>query len=230
MASLVADTPDTATAETPKKTADGTEEREFGRYRELPMELKYMIWEAALPGPRVIPLTPLSWWTDEDGMSWLHIYSNNELEKLVLVCKEAKFIVLKNYQKYILKMDETRDSLDQSLSHSWNANLMAELKPPDKPYLFIDYNIDTVYCCHWGKYEKLQRDCLLLAKHMAWQPSYFGSSLFTWEEPREICKTMETATIVDARLWGAHNRPMEEVILIYIPNSLRTWTELPPDS
>jgi hypothetical protein len=52
---------------------------EFMRFRDLPKEIRLMIWEAALPGPRVVnvfqrPLKKtIGEWENETGLSWPHL-------------------------------------------------------------------------------------------------------------------------------------------------------------
>ncbi|KAE9379850.1 hypothetical protein N431DRAFT_521625 [Stipitochalara longipes BDJ] len=136
-----------------------TSEREFILFPKLPPELRLKIWKHALPSPRVIPLSI-------DDSYTRPCRSSNALIVIRLACHEALSIVEENYDKYVPVLGSQSDFIQDD--HGRQA------------FIYINYDIDTVYINEWGRFEKIQVDCLSKAKHLSWRAAEPLSHDFHW--------------------------------------------------
>jgi hypothetical protein len=72
----------------------------FTKFVELPKEIRLLIWEFALPGPRVVLFEPVLFEEGPDGS----FYSFKTQASIILfqVCRESYDVASKVYQKYLL--------------------------------------------------------------------------------------------------------------------------------
>jgi hypothetical protein len=93
-------------------------------------------------------------------------------------------------------------------------------------FIYINYDIDTIYVHGWGLFERMQESCLSKAKHLAWRACELLLHQFDWDVLRAACPSMESITLI-----GTQNRDFryhdKEWMLFDIPAGFETSMVLP---
>ena len=121
---------------------------EFTLFPKFPTELRLRRWKHGLPGPRVVPRCI--------GRS-LRLGPKpcrvtNALITIRRACHEALDVVNKNYHKYV---------------PAWKSKSnLIEDGEGQQAFIYINYDIDTVYIHEWATFERMQVGCLSKLKHL----------------------------------------------------------------
>jgi 2EXR family len=152
---------------------------EFTLFPKLPAELRVKIWKNALPGPRVIPLC-ISY--DVFDSTVHQCRSTSGLIIIRLACHEALDVVQKSYDKYVPVLMSQSDFIQDD--------------DGQQAFIYINYDIDTIYLHKWEQFEQMQKQCLGKAKHLAWRGCELMAHSFTWIVLRAACPLMQIFTMV----------------------------------
>jgi hypothetical protein len=178
-------------------------EQEFTLFPKLPTELRLKIWKLSLPGPRVVPLCIGR--SRRRGLRPCRV--TNALLTIRLACHEALDVVNKSYDKY---------------TPVWKSQLnFIEEGRGQKAFIYINYDIDTVYIHEWGRFERAQEGCLSKVKHLEWREEEKGAHQFQWVVLRASCPSLENLTLIATPDFD-FRFPREEWKLLHIPSGFGT--------
>ena len=185
-----------------KSPISDTEQR-FTLFPKLPTELRRKIWKHALPGPRVVPLCLIR--SLRRGQRPCRV--TNVLITINRACHEALDVVNKNYDRYVPVLESQSNSIED--------------RQGQKAFVFINYDIDTVYINEWGTFERLQEGCLSKVKHLAWRGEETGAHRFELALLKASFPSLESFTLVatDGFDFRSHK---EEWKLVHIPSGFGT--------
>jgi hypothetical protein len=178
-------------------------EQKFTLFPKLPTELRLKIWKHALPGPRVVPLCTSRSLRRRQRPCCV----TNALITIRRACHEALDVVNKNYDKYVPVWKTQSDSIEDGEGH--------------QSFIYINYDIDTVYIHKWGAFERVQEGCLRRIKHLAWRGEETGAHQFEWAVLRASFPSLESFTLVATQDFD-YRPHKEEWKLLHIPSGFGT--------
>ncbi|KAE9365445.1 hypothetical protein N431DRAFT_447105 [Stipitochalara longipes BDJ] len=175
------------------------------------------VWKHALPRARVIPFPISSIFLGNRAEIVERCHAINSAITIALVCREAQDVLRGTYQKLLAVMPSSFDDVKST--------------EESQPFVYIDYNVDTLCIQHCRGNEELQLMMQVLSKvkHLAWIQEPIYHSEMHWPLFRSIPNGLKSFTVVGTHDIESHDIG-KEWKLVKIPQYLKSRCSLDQDN